>query len=537
MMRAVAIWLGLVIAAYGATSVDQALYGPEMMALRAAISNELAAAESRTREGRAQVLRQALADWETELAERRRTRNIRGIAVAEDARMALQRMLEELEKTGRVEWPSSLRRELTEPFQRLRDRMEGAERTGADLVAAAERAALERFRTAASRVGVSLPQEPDALRARFHAWLREPPPSPPAAAPGTAPVARSEAEPPIAAAPRRTEPPEFFAQSRPGADWIDVGIWRAESRGPDVYEITVFGPAGERRGEKSNPVLGRTTAWSWRQNREVMPGAYSWRLRRLGTADVVDVIEWPSPSNDGRLIFRTRMPSRLPAETAFEVQYSTSRLVSVDIRTDPPGALIEINGQPHREGLREVRTPATVHVVPGTISMKLSLDGYQDAVAPALRVDSNRTITVKLAPLKDLPGRTVTVDAQSVWTDSGIAVRRGDRVRLSIEGEWSCGARGEMTGPQGYDPRDLRFSHYYLAGSGAPKQLESAPYGALLVRIGTNSPMAVAGSRGFVASAEGPLLFDINESTDPSHRRNNRGALKLKISVQPGGAP
>jgi len=544
MIRRLAAGCLTLAAMIAGASDDRTLYTPEMLALRSAISNELGAVEIRVREAQAEVLRTALREWETELAERRRTRNIRGIAVAEDARTAIQRMLDDLSSKGRIEWPTSPRRELSEPFQQLRDRLAGTEQRAREAAAAVEAAAIERFRAAATRAGTELPADPEALRARFLAWLGEPPP-PPQAPP--VPHRTSSAVPPASASspappptapepPARTEPPEFFAQSRPGTDWTTLGTWRADSRGPDVFEITVFGPAGEQRGQRQNPILGRTTSWTWRQNHELKPGSYSWRLRRVGTADVVDVVEWPSPSNDGRLVFRTRMPARIPAETAFEVQYSASNLVALEIKTDPPGASVAINGEPYREGVREVRTPCTVYVAPGTISMKLSLGGYQDAVAPALRVDSNRTIAVKLAALKEPPGSTVTVNPQNIWTDSGITVRRGDRVRLVVEGEWSCGARGEMTGPQGYDPRDLRFSHYYLQGLGAPKQLDSAPYGALLARIGTNPIVAIGASRGFVADADGPLLFDVNEAPEPAHRRNNRGALKIKVVVTPATA-
>ncbi len=541
--RALAQTIGWAALAAGALAAapDRALYTAEMLALRTALSNELAAAEARVRELQADTLRQAQRDWDAELAERRRTRNIRGIAVAEDARAAIQRMLDGLASTGRLEWPTNLRRELNEAFEQLRAKLDAAERRARESAATSEAAAIERFRTAATRAGAQLPPDPEALRSQFHAWLRDPLPAhePQPAASATAarrtsaaPTGATVADQPPAA---RPEPPEFFAQSRAGTDWIPIGTWRAESRGPDVFEINVFGAPGERRGEQPNPILGRATTWTWRQEHEVKPGVYSWRLRRLGTSDVVDVVEWPSPANEGRLVFRTRMPQRLPAQTAFEVQYSVAKLIALEIKTDPPGALVEINGQPWRDGLRDVRTPCTVHVPPGTISMKLSLDGYEDAVAPSLRVDSNRVIAVKLAPLKDAPGRTVTVNPQEIWANSGITVKRGDRIRLAVEGEWSCGARGEMTGPQGYDPRDLRFSHYYLDEQGSPKQLDSAPYGALLARIGTNPIVAVGKSAGFIAGADGPLLFDINEKPEPALRRNNRGALKVNVLVQPGG--
>lgn len=532
--------------AFGA-GPDRALYTAEMLTLRTALSNELSAIDTRLRELQANALREALREWEAELAERRRTRNIRGIAIAEDARTALQRMLDELEKRGHLQWPPQMRRELVEYFTTLRERLEAAERSAAADKAAHEDRAIDRFRTAADRAGADLPADPDALRALFRTWLREPPPPsqphrPTAtdSTPATPPLSTAAA--PTAAAatalsPSPIEPPEFFAQSRAGADWKTVGTWKADSAGPDVFEISVFRSAGLERGERQNPILGRTTTWSWHQVQEVSPGMYSWRLRRVGSADVVTVIEWPSPANQGRLMFRTRIPARIPSETAFEVQYSSAQLVSLELNTDPPGAWVEINGQRYREGVADVRTPCTIHVTPGTIALKLSLDGYEDAVAPALRVVSNRVISIKLTPVKGLPVKSVTVDPQTIWTESGITVRRGDRIRLSVAGEWSCGTKGEMTGPQGYDPRDLRFSHYYLQASAAAKQHEMAPYGALLARIGTNPIIAVGQSASFIAEAEGPLFFDINEAPDPALRRNNRGALKVSVIVTPGSAP
>ncbi len=525
----------LLAAAAAAAAAEPALFSPAMITLRTQLSNELAAIRARLGEPTAAALRDEIARWDGELAQRRRTRNVRGIAIAEDALQILRKALEQAAQGGRVELPTEVRRDLTDEMARLRERLAALDMERENRQREAELEAAGKFRDAAARAGVEVSAEPEALAARFRTWLTESPPAapppPPAGGPTNGPAAPLDATP--AAPSRATEPPpEHFAQSRLGANWVRVGTWKAGSHGPDVFEVQLFGPPGRRTGSKPNPIVGRTIEWVYEQERAVEPGDYSWRLRRVDSADIVDVIEWPSRQNDGRLSFRTRMPVRVPSETVFEIEYSSAALIAVPVKTDPPGARVHVNGQPYRDGAREAVTPCTLHLPSGTYAIRLSLEGYQDTEVGAFRVISNAAIAVRLAPIKNLPGRTVTVDPQKIWADTGIAVKKGDRVRLAVEGEWGCGRQGELAGPAGYDPSLTRFSHYYLDPRNSPRQLEGAPYGCLLARIGTNRIANVGNLRGFIASDDGPLLFDINEVADPAWRRDNRGSLKIKVIVQ-----
>lgn len=520
---------GLAFAPGARAAGDAALFTPDMLLLRATLSNEIASARAASRAAAAEVLKAESTRWENELVERRRTRNIKGIAVAEAALDAIKAGADSLEKKGRVEFPGTLRRELAEDFGKLKTSVEAAERDASTRTAAAEAKAIAAFREAAGKAGVEVPADAAAAKARFDTWLIATPPAagaPPSPTPATAP-----AEP---AAPAKPEPPpEFFTQSRPGADWVTVGRWTAESTGPDVFEISAFNASGKKSGRKDNPIAGRATEWTYEAVKKLDPGDYAFRMRRIDNRDVVDVVEWPGSSNGGKLVFRTKIVRNIPAPTGFELQCSTAKPVAVPVKTEPAGAKVFVDGRPYLEGGREARTPCTLSLPPGKYAIRIALEGFQDLEAKEYEVAEGRSIGARLVPLKDMPGRTVKVDPQRIWADTGVTVNKGDRIRLSVEGEWGCGKQGELTGPAGYDPSQLKFSHYYMNPRNGPKQIDSAPYGALLVRIGTNKISHIGTLRGFIAGNAGPLLFDINEEADPAWRRDNRGVLQIKVIAGP----
>jgi len=512
-----------------------ALFTPPMLELRARCSNELAATRSQP-SAALSIVREEISKWEQELAERRRTGNVRGIAVASDALKVLQTLVQKLERGERALLSEPLRHELREPFQELMARLDRAREQDVQRAEETTLRLAQSLREAAAAAGVELPTAPQTLTELFLKWLTAPPPPPTVAqsttGSGAAEPTRRAAE---AASPKPAEPSSpYFATSRAGANWIPVGRWSAECRGPDVFEIKVFGPAHSTSGEKMNPIVGHATKWQYTQDIAVQPGTYAWRLKRLEEAETVDVVEWPTLQNDGRLVIRTRMPKQVPAKVAFQIEYSTAQVVDLRIESDPPEARVFVNGEPYREQLRDVRTPCTIHLPPGTYALRLSLEGYQDAEAKAFRLHTNTSIRVRLSPIENAPGPEVTVDPQRSWAPTGIQVNRGDRVRLAISGQWACGKKGEMVGPEGYDPSQTQFSHYYLNPREGPKQFDGAPYGALLVRIGEGPSFALGRTRSFVADRSGPLLFDVNEVADPSWRRDNRGALRIKVFVQSG---
>ncbi len=523
---------GLAVAASAHAAGDAALFTPEMLQLRATLSNQVAAAKEQSPGAVGDVLKAESTRWEQELAERRRTRNIKGIAVSEAALDALKTGAEALEKKGRVEFPGTLRRELADDFTKLKARIDTAAQEAATRTAAEEAKAVATFREAAQKAGVEIPADAPAAKQRFDAWLTATPPPPGAPGGGaTAAAMTPEAAPQAPAKPE--PPPEFFAQSRPGAEWVTIGRWAAESAGPDIYEVEVFGEPGKKSGQKENPIAGRATKWTYEGVKKLDAGDFAFRLRRDGTKDAVEVVEWPGASNGGKLTFRTKLVRMIPAATGFEIQCSMAKPVSVPVKTEPAGAKVYVDGKAYLDGGREARTPFTMNLPPGAYSIRIALEGFQDLEAQGFQVADGKSIGARLSPLKDMPGRTIKADPQRIWADTGVTVNKGDRIRLSVEGEWACGKQGEMTGPAGYDPSQLKFSHYYMNPRNGPKQVDSAPYGALLVRIGTNKISHIGTTRGFITGNAGPLLFDINEEADPAWRRDNRGALQIKVIAAP----
>lgn len=512
------------------------LFTPEMLQLRAAISNELATAKARAPNPKREKLVAAQQTWETELAEKRKNRNVRGIAIAESAVATIRDAIAALDAKGSFEFPATLRRELTEDFAKLKAEADALASSDPSALTAAETKCLGAFRQGAARSGATLTSEDAAALARMRTWLTETPPkAKPAAKPGTDAATTTEA---AAAANRdaplmavNKEPPkEFFAESRPGADWTTVGTWTAEIWGPDVFDIPVYGAAGKRSGKKMNPLVGRETRWTYEAARALEAGDYAFRLRRLDKHGVVDVVDWPTPGNQGTLSVRTHMVETVPAPTGFELQCSMGKGVVVPVKSEPAGAKVAVNGVTYQADGRDATTPFTMILPPGTYAIRITADGFQDLEAKSFEIKEGRQIVVKLQPLKDLPGKVVHVDPAKPWQESGVILKKGERVRLSVTGQWACGSKGEMVGPGGY-PNKIAYGHYYLDPRASPRQVDGKPYGALLARIG-DGPIAVIGEgSGFIASAGGVLKFDINDALDPVARRDNKGALDVKVSV------
>jgi len=107
------------------------------------------------------------------------------------------------------------------------------------------------------------------------------------------------------------------------------------------------------------------------------------------------------------------------------------------------------------------------------------------------------------------------------WTNSGWVVRKGQKIRISGNGEVSIG-RGKTTGPSGlYDLEDNE------------KLLKSVPTGALIAVIGddNNEFIYVGSEREFVASRDGALFLGLNEG----NLNDNTGSFDVKIEISPEG--
>ncbi|PYS91924.1 MAG: hypothetical protein DMF62_01500 [Acidobacteria bacterium] len=105
------------------------------------------------------------------------------------------------------------------------------------------------------------------------------------------------------------------------------------------------------------------------------------------------------------------------------------------------------------------------------------------------------------------------------WTNTGWVVKRGQKIRISGEGEVSLG-KGQKTGPAG---------QYTLEDNN--KLLKSVPTGALIAVIGddNNDFIYIGSDREFVATRDGTLFLGLNEG----NLDDNSGSFKVKIEVSP----
>jgi hypothetical protein len=115
--------------------------------------------------------------------------------------------------------------------------------------------------------------------------------------------------------------------------------------------------------------------------------------------------------------------------------------------------------------------------------------------------------------------------AFSTWQDMNYPITAGQYVCISAGGLWSHGAQGAQGivpwyGPQGY-------------GKTGPATVPefSARAGALIGRIGTNSPFLVENQVCFTATKGGPLQLSMNDVSGGF--TNNLGHLYVRIGTWP----
>ena len=112
--------------------------------------------------------------------------------------------------------------------------------------------------------------------------------------------------------------------------------------------------------------------------------------------------------------------------------------------------------------------------------------------------------------------RTVRVNPQQRWTDSGINVRAGDTITV------------EATGTIQMSDNEQDIAH--PAGSVTGRRAEDAPIlnqpaGALIARIDNYGPIFVGDRNSFVAPVSGRLYFGVNDD----HLPDNRGQYVVNV--------
>ena len=114
-----------------------------------------------------------------------------------------------------------------------------------------------------------------------------------------------------------------------------------------------------------------------------------------------------------------------------------------------------------------------------------------------------------------------TVQANKEWQGTGVTVTPDQFVCVAAHGLWSHGYQGIQAitpfyGPEGFgkdDPRNV------------PEVVSRV--GALIAKIGTNSPFLVEKQLCFVPGAAGELMLSMND--EPGTFGNNLGIMRVQI--------
>ena len=114
--------------------------------------------------------------------------------------------------------------------------------------------------------------------------------------------------------------------------------------------------------------------------------------------------------------------------------------------------------------------------------------------------------------------KSVVVSGQTRWTDTGIQVRKGDKISFAATGQvqWAV---GEVVGPEG-SPRKRRAAALRPA-----YPVSSIGAGGLIARIGSGPGFAVGKAANIVANETGTLFVGINDNSF----KDNSGQFSVSI--------
>ena len=120
---------------------------------------------------------------------------------------------------------------------------------------------------------------------------------------------------------------------------------------------------------------------------------------------------------------------------------------------------------------------------------------------PTPRVESSRPASSNAAPFFNINVRVRADSTANGWTNTGLVVRRGQRLRINASGRVSLGG-GNFSTPTGL-PRVADTN----------KLLRNEPTGALIAVIGDDNDefILVGSNREFTATRDGTLFLGINE--------------------------
>jgi hypothetical protein len=544
--------------------------GPEYQAIRDSYQAAKAPADAARLTAFRPILKRFIDQAEDMLKEKKKVRNIKGVAIANAAKELFESALTNLETRQQLELPEKVRRELEPMLAEFKSATAPFETEYSNALARLDAAHYARFveLVAKAKPSAVVPAEQEKLKAKFAEFVQT---TTAPAATGTdtnAPAATTN--PPPAETTNESEfaaatnvatgavplPPGIMAASGEATNWVTVARWTGQMMGMDVVNIPVVGREGSVPSEQFNMMSGENSKLLFKSLHTLPPQeGYVYRLKRIPSMDPVTVLEWPRPQNDYSLTIRTSASTKYPCPNGFELQVSLPEAelmalfpsarqetvgdtnappVSVQIDTEPTGAVVYVDNVAYRDGDGFRRTPCELKLLPGRHAVHVALPGYLDMGVPNFNFETNTSFTWRFKLDPRATRKVIKVSSVTPWTSTGIKIDKGDLVIIDASGTWSCGVKKETCGPEGYSPRSQQFYHYYLSPESSPRQLPGADYGALLMKVGdSGAPRAVGKKLKLIAKEDGLVYFDINEVTDNRLRRDNAGAMEVQVLVAP----
>lgn len=195
-----------------------------------------------------------------------------------------------------------------------------------------------------------------------------------------------------------------------------------------------------------------------------------------------------------------------------ELNYSAGEVESISFDSNSTAAVtsnVSANvGQQQTSGERQVSAP---QVNSNTATTSVSSSANQNPAPVTTARTDVPPITLNVKVLAD--------NTSNGWTDSKFVVQKGQRIRISANGQISLG-NGNYAAPKGI-----------ASLSDAGKLVPQAATGGLIAVIGddNNEFIFVGSEREFVATRDGALFLGVNEG----NLNDNSGRFDVKIEIQP----
>lgn len=485
--------------------------------------------------------------------------NITARASATEALRIFTRMQESVEKNGSCPAPEKVRPDLERTVEELLQGVRAAEEKEAAELRKWNQEYARKLGAVLARQNIPVRDEAELLRL----WQSLVP-----AAPAGGTAART-----AAAAAAAAPVPAAVVQSRGDCSaWTPV--MKLDATIHDAVEMISVPLKGVVQVREVSDQGGMGKGWKVQvvPIQEFAPGGIVPALRIVSVPPVLpmEVVEWPSENNGWTIELRARA-SRIPSRHVVVVETDAAAVkalaggapvpasavgggggvasatgggapapppaaahvpkVTVRFESRPEGAAVLLNNQELQERGAPLLTPFDYTLPATPVDLLFRKRGYLDGgLKQAMPVASKALkVTLTEAPNKADTTAKFSADAPADWTAMQVRIKKGNPVRITATGKWSCAPGGEMVDAGGY-PNDDTFFKYYNDPVQYPRLNNRANYGQLLARVLPDGPIVALEAQGsFVAASDGELALAINEPA--AARTDNRGTLKVRMLV------